>query len=254
MITETVSGSLGPRGGTRLEGPQPFSKALDNKGTVVASKRTAAACGAAQRGNSGAFGVTWCQRRSMQVVRVSFVPQLRSAPCSRRSGRPSNEASLASKFTPEVCETILTALRDNPSVPSAASKAGIAAVTLNKWLHEGSEGVEKYQAFALEAQECRRMMKDSIVAALKETALDSLHPQQVRAAGLLLQNLYPTEFASVKHTVSHKAEDPEIDLSSLSISEKRLFHQQLKRIVSGDDDDTAAALTIIDANAPKAEA
>jgi hypothetical protein len=161
---------------------------------------------------------------------------------------------MSSKFTAETQQIILSALRDNPSIPSAASKAGVAAVTLNKWLHEGLEGVEKYQAFALEAQEARRCMKDEVVAALYKTATDELHPQQTKAADLLLTNLYPQEFSNVRHTVSHKATDPEIDLSSLSISEKRLFHQQLKRIVSGDDDDTAAALTIIDANAPKAEA
>jgi hypothetical protein len=163
--------------------------------------------------------------------------------------------SMASKFTPEIRATIIEALRNNPSVPSAASKAGIAATTLNKWLHEGLEGVEKYQAFALEAQEARRCMKDEVVAALYKTATDELHPQQTKAAHLLLTNLYPAEFSNVRHTVAHKATDPEIDLSSLSIAEKRLFHQQLKRIVSGDDDDTAAsAITVIDGNAPKAEA
>jgi hypothetical protein len=159
---------------------------------------------------------------------------------------------MATKFSPEVCETILSALRSNPSVPSAASKAGVAATTLNKWLHEGLEGVEKYREFALEAAEARRAMKDEVVAALYKTATDELHPQQTKAAHLLLTNLYPTEFANVKHTVSHKPTDPEIDLSSLSIAEKRAFHKTLKQIVSGDDD--AAAITVIDVNTTEAEA
>jgi hypothetical protein len=160
---------------------------------------------------------------------------------------------LATKFTPEVCETILSALRSNPSIPSAASKAGVSAVTLNGWICKGEEGVEMYQAFALEAQEARRTMKDEIVAALKETALDPMHPQQTKAAHLLLTNLFPQEFANIKHHVSHKAEDPTIDLSKLSQAEKRAFHAQLKRIVSGDDD-AASAITVINATSPKAQA
>jgi transposase-like protein len=160
---------------------------------------------------------------------------------------------MATKFTEETQQIILEALRNNPSVPSAASKAGIAATTLNKWLHEGLEGVEKYQAFALEAAEARRAMKDSVVAALYKTATDELHPQQTKAAHLLLTNLYPTEFANVKHTVSHKPTDPEINLSALSIDEKRAFHKTLKQIVSGDDD-AASAITVINATSPKAQA
>jgi hypothetical protein len=162
------------------------------------------------------------------------------------------EVSLATKFSPEVCETILSALRNNPSIPSAASKAGIAAVTLNKWIHEGLEGVEKYQTFALEVQEARRTMKDEVVAALYKTATDELHPQQCKAAHLLLTNLYPTEFSVVKHTVSHKAEDPELDLSKLSQAEKRAFHKTLKQIVSGED--AEPEITVIDVSTQKAEA
>jgi hypothetical protein len=164
------------------------------------------------------------------------------------------EVSLATKFSDEVQKIILEALRNNPSIPSAASKAGIAAVTLNKWLHEGLEGVEKYREFALEAQECRRTMKDEIVAALKETALDPLHPQQTKAAHLLLTNLYPTEFSVVRHVVQHKTEDPELDLSKLSQAEKRLFHAQLKKIVSGGDDDAPSEITVLDVSTQKAEA
>jgi transposase-like protein len=160
---------------------------------------------------------------------------------------------MATKFTEETQQIILEALRNNPSVPSAASKAGIAATTLNKWLHEGLEGVEKYQAFALEAAEARRAMKDSVVAALYKTATDELHPQQTKAAHLLLTNLYPTEFANVKHTVSHKPTDPEINLSALSIDEKRVFHAQLKRIISGEDDAAVPPVTVIDVTT-KAEA
>ena len=159
---------------------------------------------------------------------------------------------MATKFSPSVCEIILSALRDNPSIPSAASKAGISAVTLNAWLRKGEEGVEMYQAFALDAQEARRVMKDEIVASLKEIALDPMHPQAVKASHLLLTNLFPAEFSVVRHTVSHKAEDPTIDLSKLSVAEKRQFHRTLKQIVSGEDG--TAAITVIEASASKAEA
>ena len=142
---------------------------------------------------------------------------------------------MASKFTPEIRATIIEALRENPSVPSAASKAGINPVTLNRWLQQGEEGNPEFAEFALEAAEARRTLKDEVVAALKVTALDPLHPQQCKAAHLLLTNLYPAEFANVKHTVSHKSKDPEIDLSSLSTEELRLFHRMLKRVMAGDD-------------------
>jgi transposase-like protein len=143
--------------------------------------------------------------------------------------------SMASKFTPEIQATIIEALRENPSVPSAASKAGISPVTLNRWLQQGEEGSPEFAEFALEAAEARRTMKDEIVAALYKTATDELHPQQTKAAHLLLTNLYPQEFANVKHTVTHKSKDPEIDLSSLSQEELRAFHKTLKRVTKGDD-------------------
>jgi len=91
--------------------------------------------------------------------------------------------------------------------------------------------------FALDCAEARQTMKDEIVAALFKTATDELHPQQTKAAHLLLTNLYPTEFANVKHTVTHKSKDPEIDLSSLSTEELRAFHKTLKRIMSGEQED-----------------
>jgi transposase-like protein len=155
---------------------------------------------------------------------------------------------MASKFTPERQAIILEALRGNPSIPSAASRVGISSATLNRWIHEGLEGSEQYRAFALEAQEARRTMKDTVVAALYRTATDELHPQQTKAAHLLLTNLYPTEFANVKHTVSHKPQDPEIDLSSLSQEELRAFHRTLKRVIKGDDSEhQALPPTVIDA-------
>jgi transposase-like protein len=154
---------------------------------------------------------------------------------------------MASKFTPDRQQLILEALRENPSIPSAASKAGISPVTLNRWLQQGEEGDPEFAEFALEAAEARRTMKDEVVAALYRTATDELHPQQTKAAHLLLQNLYPQEFANVKHTVSHKAQDPEIDLSSLSQEELRAFHKTLKRVTKGDDSEhEALPPTVID--------
>jgi hypothetical protein len=163
---------------------------------------------------------------------------------------------MATKFTPEIRATILEALRDNPSIPSAASKAGIAATTLNRWIDDGLEGNETYREFALEVQEARRCMKDSVVAALYRTAVDELHPQQCKAAHLLLTNLYPQEFANVRHSVSHKAQDPEIDLSSLSQEELRAFHKTLKRVTKGDDSEhQTLPVTVIDVTTnAKAEA
>jgi transposase-like protein len=154
--------------------------------------------------------------------------------------------SMASKFTPERQAIILEALRQNPSVPSAASKAGISSVTLNRWINEGLGGNEQYREFALEAQEARRFMKDEIVAALYKTATDELHPQQTKAAHLLLTNLYPVEFANVKHSVTHKPKDPEIDLSKLPTEELRAFHRTLKKIQSGTDTEVADVPETVD--------
>jgi len=146
------------------------------------------------------------------------------------------------KFIPERQQIIIEALRKNPSIPSAASKAGISAVTLDRWINEGLAGNEEYRDFALEAQEARRFMKDEIVAALYKTATDELHPQQTKAAHLLLTNLYPMEFANVRHTVQHKQPDLELDLSHLSTEEKRAFHKTLKKVLSPDNQKVEAAV------------
>ena len=60
----------------------------------------------------------------------------------------------------------------------------------------------------------------------------------------MLTNLYPAEFAKVKHTVTHKPKDPEIDLSSLSTDELRQFHKTLKRIMTGEQEDKPAPAVI----------
>jgi hypothetical protein len=134
-------------------------------------------------------------------------------------------------------------LRENPSVPSAASKAGISPVTLNRWLQRGEEGDPKFAEFALEAAEARRTMKDEVVAALYKTSTDELHPQQTKAAHLLLTNLYPTEFANVKHTVSHKhSAEPAYDLSQLPTDELRQLHATLKKIKAIHDGEPPPAL------------
>ena len=51
----------------------------------------------------------------------------------------------------------------------------------------------------------------------------------------------------MKHTVTHKGKDPEIDLSSLSQEEMRAFHRTLKRVTRGDDSEhQALPPTVID--------
>ena len=151
---------------------------------------------------------------------------------------------MASKFTPEIRASIIEALRENPSVPSAASKAGISPVTLNRWLQQGEEGNPEFAEFALEAAEARRTLKDEVVAALKVTALDPLHPQQCKAAHLLLTNLYPAEFANVKHTVSHQAKSEDVDLSALPTDELRALGKTLRKLRSGGEDPKEAAQVI----------
>jgi transposase-like protein len=149
---------------------------------------------------------------------------------------------MASKFTPERQQLILEALRGNPSIPSAASKAGISPVTLNRWLQRGEEGDPEYAEFALEAQEARRTMKDEVVKALYKTATDELHPQQTKAAHLLLTNLYPAEFANTKHVFSHKPEKAtEYDFSKLPTEELRQLHATLKKVKAIQDGESLPA-------------
>ncbi|MBW2719719.1 MAG: hypothetical protein JRD94_14570 [Deltaproteobacteria bacterium] len=139
---------------------------------------------------------------------------------------------MATKFTPEIRTTIIEALRENPSLPSAAVKAGIQSSTLRTWIERGEMGDPVYSQFVLDCAEARQTMKNDIVAALLKTALDELHPQQTKAAHRLLTNLFPQEFANVKHTVSHKSEKGDaIDLSGLPTEELRAFHKTLKRIM-----------------------
>jgi transposase-like protein len=163
---------------------------------------------------------------------------------------------MASKFTKERQQLILEALRENPSIPSAASKAGISPVTLDRWLQQGEEGDPEFAEFALECAESRRFMKDEIVQSLFEIATDRLHPQATKAAKELLSCLYPKEFSSVRHVVQHEQrQDPEIDLSSLSQEELRAFHKTLKRVTKGDDSEhQTLPVTVIDVTNAKAEA
>lgn len=148
------------------------------------------------------------------------------------------------KFTKETRQIILDALRENPSIPSAASKAGISPATLRTWLSRGEEGDPEFVEFALECAEARRFMKDEIVKSLFKIATDELHPQATKAAHQLLTTLYPTEFADVRHRITHKGKDPEIDLSSLPTQELRAFHKMLKRVIKGDDSEQEPVLVL----------
>jgi transposase-like protein len=150
---------------------------------------------------------------------------------------------MSTKFTPEVRATILKALKENPSLPSAATKAGIHTNTLRAWLEKGEQGNEEYAGFALEAAESRMVMKDAVVAALLETALDPMHPQQTKAAHQLLTNLFPAEFNNVRHVVQHQAKPADdVDVSKLPTDELRAFLKTLKRIRAEEPSKPAAQL------------
>ena len=98
---------------------------------------------------------------------------------------------MSSKLTAEIQKKIIENLATNPSVPSAAVRAGIAPSTLRDWLAKGEAGHPDFAAFAQEAAQSRAAIKDSVIQALIETASDVHHPQQVRAAAKLLESLYP---------------------------------------------------------------
>jgi transposase-like protein len=140
---------------------------------------------------------------------------------------------VSSKFNPERRAIILEALMTNPSIASAAVKAGVTESTLRVWLQKGEEGNPEYQEFAQQAATAR-------------AAIDRLHPQATKAAYQLLQNLYPAEFANVKHTVSHQAKSEDVDLSSLPTDELRALGKTLRKLRSGPDEDPKEPTPVID--------
>lgn len=150
---------------------------------------------------------------------------------------------MSNKFTDEAQKVVLEALRENPSLPSAATKAGVHVNTLRTWIEKGESGDEKYSRFALDCSDARMTMKDEVVAALYKTAIDELHPQQTKAAHMLLTNLFPREFAVVKHMVTHNTgEHDELDVSALSTAEARAMLTSLKKIRSANEDGEPRAL------------
>jgi hypothetical protein len=138
--------------------------------------------------------------------------------------------SFKSKFTPERAAIIIEALKVNPSIPSAAVKAGITDKTIYNWLAKAESGDSAYVEFAQQCATARAVMKDEIVQSLFEISIDRLHPSATKAAHTLLTNLYPTEFANVKHTVAHQAKPEELDLAKLPTDELRAFRRTLLRL------------------------
>jgi hypothetical protein len=154
---------------------------------------------------------------------------------------------MSSKLTPEIQQKIIENLATNPSLPSAAIRAGIAPSTLRDWLAKGEAGDERYAAFAQEVTLSRATVKDSVIAALIETACDVHHPQQVRAASKLLESLFPEEFSVVRHTIQHQAQEPALDLKKLPTAELRAFLKTLKRLRAEADAEPKPPVMVIEA-------
>jgi hypothetical protein len=93
---------------------------------------------------------------------------------------------MSSKLTPEIRQKIIENLATNPSIPSAAVAAGISPQTLRDWLAKAEAGDERYAAFAQEVALSRATIKDSVIAALIETATDTHHQREGRSLTLCL--------------------------------------------------------------------
>ncbi len=140
-----------------------------------------------------------------------------------------------SKFTAHRQNVIIEALTENPSIYSAAAKAGVSYQAVMSWLQRGQEGVSGFAEFLQEVEEARSHMKDAIVRSLFKIATDEMHPQAVRAARELLTALYPREFSTVKHVITHhKSAEPEVDLASLPTGELREFRRMLHKVINPD--------------------
>ena len=153
---------------------------------------------------------------------------------------------MSSKFTEERRKIILEALMVNPSIASAAVKAGVTESTVRVWLQKGEEGNPLFEEFAQQAATARAAMKDEIVQSLYEIACDRLHPQATKAAHQLLTNLYPREFSSVRHVVQHQSKGEELDLKALPTDELRQLQKTLRRLRNGPDQDPKEAAQVID--------
>lgn len=162
---------------------------------------------------------------------------------------------MSSKFTEERRKIILEALMVNPSIASAAVRAGVSESTLRVWLQKGEEGDPLFEEFAQQCATRRAVMKDAVIEALFKTACDELHPQQTKAAHQLLSNLYPREFSSVRHVIQHQSKGEDVDLSALPTDELRQLQKTLRRLRSGPDEDppkpAAQVIEVLEAKAGK---
>jgi transposase-like protein len=157
------------------------------------------------------------------------------------------------KFTEERRAIILEALMTNPSIASAAVKAGVSENTLRVWIEKGEQGAPEYQEFAQQAATARAAMKDEIVASLFKIATDELHPQATKAAHQLLTNLYPQEFSSVRHVIQHQSKGEDVDLSALPTDELRALGKTLRKLRSGGEDPKppTPVIEVLEANTRK---
>lgn len=155
--------------------------------------------------------------------------------------------SFKTKFTPELAAIVIESLKVNPSIPSAAVKAGVTDHTIHNWLSKAEAGDPVYVEFAQQCATARAVMKDEIVQSLFEISCDRMHPQATKAAHTLLTNLYPKEFANVRHNVTHQAKPEEIDLAKLPTDELRAFRKTLLRLRDGGEPEhTPTTETVID--------
>jgi transposase-like protein len=153
---------------------------------------------------------------------------------------------MSGKFTEERRAIILEALMTNPSIASAAVRAGISESALRVWLQKGEEGDPVFEEFAQQAATARASMKNEIVQSLYEIAIDRLHPGAVKAAQELLRSLYPREFSSVRHIIAHKAQPEELDLAKLPTDELRALGKTLRKLRNGPDQDPKEPTPVIE--------
>lgn len=95
------------------------------------------------------------------------------------------------KFTPELTEVILTAVRIGNYFTTAASLAGIHINTLYRWLSEGEDEDSQYHEFYLDMLQAEAEAEVSIVTVVRSAA-----NSDYRAGLELLSRRFPDRWSS----------------------------------------------------------
>lgn len=137
-------------------------------------------------------------------------------------GRPS-------KFSPELGELLITAVKENVNIVSIAATLQVSPSTVYRWLRRGEAGDPAFEDFYVRFTAARQWLADEMVQNLRDAASMTDKPHSVRAADTLITKFYPKQFANVEYkAVQIEQNINGIDLQSLSAAERRELLKAVK--------------------------